>query len=121
MKKKINKFLSRSIDVLLTAYMMLSVTTMSYATGDPGMPTGVESILLEVVQILLTIAGLVCVGQLIIIGIKFLMASAEEKSNAKSALLPWLIGTIVCFGASWIGGAVINVLKIDKPVLEYGN
>ena len=46
-------------------------------------------------------------------------SSAVEKSQAKTALVPWLVGTVVAFGASWIGPAIINLLKIDKGPLDY--
>ena len=52
----------------------------------------------------------------------YVMSSANEKSNAKMALIPWLIGTIVCFGAATIGKFVINLISggnINKDVLEY--
>ena len=85
-------------------------------------PTGqedVEEILTEITQVLLVIAGLACAGKLVHIGILYMTSSAVDKSNAKSAVLPWLIGTIVCFGAAWIGGAIIGIFRIDTPVLGY--
>ena len=46
-------------------------------------------------------------------------SSAVEKSNAKAAVLPWIVGTIVCFGAGWIGPMIINMFKIGGDVLDY--
>ena len=46
-------------------------------------------------------------------------SSAVEKSNAKAAVLPWIVGTIVCFGAGWIGPMIINMFKIGVDVLDY--
>ncbi len=81
--------------------------------------SSVTTILVEVTQVLLVIAGGACVGKLIHIGILYVSATAADKSNAKTALLPWLIGTFVCFGAATIGPAVIGIFKVDKSVLEY--
>lgn len=116
MKRKLNKFLSN----LLTFAMIMAVLlpTGVFAGVDNGV---VDEILTEVVQILLTVAGCVCLGKLIHIGIIFLTAGAAEKSNAKMALVPWIVGTVVCFGASWIGGTIINIIGsgMDGDVLGY--
>lgn len=112
-KRKFNKFLSNVMTLLMI--IMMFMNTYVYATGEDV----VESVLLEVTEVLLTIAGLVCVGKLIHIGILYMTSSAAEKSNAKAAVLPWLIGTIVCFGAAWIGGTIIDIVRVDTPVLDY--
>ena len=112
-KKKINKFLS---NIMTFAMLFVMITNTSvFATGSDV----VNKILKEVTTVLLTIAGLVCTGKLIQIGILYMTSSAVDKSNAKSAVLPWLVGTIVCFGAAWIGGTIIDILRIEKGVLEY--
>ena len=51
----------------------------------------------------------------------YTMSSANEKSNAKMALIPWVVGAIVCFGAATIGGTVINIIGSGMPndVLGY--
>jgi len=81
----------------------------------------VDQILIDVTQVLLVLAGLVCLGKLIQIGIMYMTSSAVEKSNAKAALMPWLVGTIVAFGASWIGPTIINIITggVEKGPLEY--
>lgn len=112
-KRKFNRFLSNVMTLLML--IMMFMNTYVYATGN-GI---VDKVLTEVTEVLLVIAGLVCVGKLIHIGILYMTSSAAEKSNAKAAVLPWLIGTIVCFGAAWIGGTIISILKVDKPVLDY--
>ena len=113
-KRKINKFLSN----LITFIILFQMCSIVFAAE---MPPEVTEVLTEIIDVLLTVAGLVCVGKIIQIGIKFMTASAADKSNAKTALLPWLIGTIVCFGASWIGGAVIDLFGDlpQKDVLGY--
>lgn len=117
MRCKLNKLFSN----LLTLALIMSalLPTGVFAGVDNG--GEVDKILTEVVNILLVIAGCACLGKLIHIGIIFLTAGAAEKSNAKMALVPWLVGTIVCFGASWIGGTIINIIGKDMngDVLGY--
>ena len=111
-KKKLNQFISNFI--MFTFLFSAFVNNCVYATG-----TAADPILVNITEVLLVVAGLVCVGKIIHIGIKFMMTSVEEKSNAKMALLPWLVGTIVCFGAAWIGRTIISIFNIDKNVLDY--
>lgn len=112
--KKINKILSNIMTLAMVFMMSLNTYVFALEDGD------VKNILIEVTQVLLTIAGLVCVGKLIQIGIMYMMSSAVDKSNAKSAVLPWLVGTIVCFGAAWIGGTLITIFDTGKEnVLSY--
>lgn len=82
----------------------------------------VYGILEEVAQVLFVIAGLLCLGKLIQIGIMYMTSSAVEKSQAKSALMPWLAGTVIAFGASWIGPAIIKLIANgfeDQGPLDY--
>lgn len=103
---KVNNFISKILT--LTLGLTLFYNTYSFAVSDP-----VTEILTEVLQILLGLAGAICVGKLVHIGILYMTSSAAEKSNAKAAVLPWIIGTIVCFGAGWIGPMIINIFRID--------
>ena len=47
----------------------------------------------------------------IILGIKYMMASVEEKANVKESLTPYFIGCIVVFGAFGIWKLVINTFS----------
>ena len=47
----------------------------------------------------------------IILGIKYMMASVEEKANVKESLTPYFIGCIVGFGAFGIWKLVINTFS----------
>lgn len=113
-KKKMNKFLSN----LITFVFLIQMSSVVFAAE---IPDEVLDVLRDVLNVLLTVAGLVCVFKIVQIGIMFMTSSAADKSNAKTAILPWLIGTIVCFGADWVGGTVLgwfDKLK-GKNVLDY--
>lgn len=47
----------------------------------------------------------------IIIGIQFMVASAEDKAKVKEALVPYVIGCIVIFGAFTIWSTVVNIMQ----------
>lgn len=46
----------------------------------------------------------IAVGMLIYVGIKYVMASADEKANLKNSLIRYVIGAILIAGASAISG-----------------
>ena len=43
------------------------------------------------------------------IGIQFIVASAEDKAKMKEALVPYVVGCIVIFGAFTIWSVVVNI------------
>lgn len=47
----------------------------------------------------------------IILGITFMMASADDKAKVKEALVPYIIGCVVVFGAFGIWKIVINTFS----------
>lgn len=47
----------------------------------------------------------------LILGINFMMASAEDKAKVKEALMPYVIGCMVIFGAFGIWKLVINTFN----------
>lgn len=110
--KRVNNILTILINVF-TFY--ICINSIVYATG--GMNT-VNKILTDILKVLLGLGGAVCVGKLIHIGILYMTSSAVDKSNAKAAVFPWIVGTIVCFGADWIGPMIINLFKINGDVLD---
>ena len=96
----------------------------SARNGPVAIPEDVVITLTKVTRILLIIGSAVCIGKIIHIGILFVTSSAVDKSNAKQALFPWLIGAFICFGAATIGSAIINIFmgafgERVPNVLEY--
>lgn len=104
--KKFNRIMTILINVFTICVCLNNVV---WASGG-GMES-VNKILTEILTVLLGVGGAVCVAKLIHIGILYMTSSAVEKSNAKSAVLPWIIGTIVCFGAAWIGPLIIKLVN----------
>lgn len=97
-----------------TLFFLLFCTSTVFAGGEGAgagvtVPDDVVTTLTGITEILLLIGTAVCVGKIIHIGILYLTSTAIEKSNAKQALFPWILGTIICFGAATIGGAIIKI------------
>lgn len=47
----------------------------------------------------------------LVLGITFMMASAEDKAKVKEALMPYIVGCVVVFGAFGIWKIVINTFS----------
>ncbi len=73
--------------------------------------TGMKSVSDDIYNILLTIGIVTAVIIGAFLGVQFIIASAEEKAKVKEALVPYLIGCIVVFGAFSIWKVVLVALK----------
>ena len=60
------------------------------------------------IGILRTVGIVLSVIILMILGIKYMMGSAEEKAEYKKTLLPYIIGAALVFAASTIAGIVFQ-------------
>ena len=60
-------------------------------------------------NMLLGVAVMVAVVIAMVIGIQFMVASADEKAKVKESLLPFLVGCIVVFGAFTIWKIAVNI------------
>ena len=103
------------INIIFNGLLILSFTSSIVFADDVMVPEEVETTLQNITKILLLIGTAVCIGKVIHIGILYLTSTAMEKSMAKQAVLPWIIGTIVCFGAATIGGAIIELFVNQVP------
>ena len=65
----------------------------------------------KIVALIRNIAVIAGVILLSVIGIKFMMGSAEEKAEYKKSLLPLVIGIVVVMAASQIVTMIFNFVK----------
>lgn len=82
-----------------------------------------EGILGEIGRIIALIASFVCLAKVIQIGIMYMLSGAGNKSQAKSAILPWLIGTVICGAYVALGQPIIDAFRSagGTSVLNPGN
>ena len=62
--------------------------------------TNVKSVGGKIVGIIQVVGTIISVAMIIVLGIKYMMGSAEEKAAYKSTLLPYFIGAVLIFAAS---------------------
>lgn len=63
----------------------------------------------DIYNTLLAIAIMVAIIVGMVLGIQFMAASADEKAKVKEALMPYVVGCIVVFGAFTIWKVAVNI------------
>ena len=115
MKKivKITVPLTIILAMLATTIIGATITTNSITSnkdlGDAG--TKIESVGSRVLTTISNVGIVLSVVMLAIIGLKYMIGSAEERAEYKKTLFPYIIGAFLIFGAS-------TVAKIVKTVGE---
>lgn len=114
-----NKKFIKIVSILLMVMMLVSISVSSFAAGSMIQPNGVtatppktESISNvgnSIVGIIQTIGIIISVITLIVLGIKYMMGSAEEKAEYKKTLLPYVIGAALIFAASVFAQLLYNM------------
>ena len=114
--------------LLHIACILLMLATMSYTTVSmaaeksgvkPGaafneadaqsfQANGVQNIGSQIVKVVSTVGSIVSILVLVVLGIKYMMGSAEEKAEYKKTLLPYVIGAALVFAASGIATVIFN-------------
>lgn len=110
--KKFKKIVCVLIMITTMFFMLESV----YAAVNPNAFTGsnnydtnsISTLGNNIIQIVSVIGSIASVIVLIVLGLKYMMGSAEEKAEYKKTLLPYIIGAALVFAASSIAAAVFN-------------
>lgn len=58
-------------------------------------------------------ASIIAVIILIVLGVKYMMGSAEEKAEYKKTLLPYVIGAVFVFGAGLISSVLFGMAQTN--------
>ena len=111
MSKKTMKILT----IVATILLIVSIgTSMVYGVTSPldikaQEGAGVDQVKAlggKLMGVLQTVGVVIAVIILIVLGIKYMMGSAEEKAEYKKTMIPYLVGAILIFAASTIANVV---------------
>lgn len=113
MSKKTMKILTTIATILLIISMGTSIVAatsvggmeLSPNTDNTGDITTIGNKVMGIIQVVGTIAAVAIV---MVLGIKYMMGSAEEKSEYKKTMIPYIIGAILLFAATTIANAIYN-------------
>ena len=112
--KKLDKILSVFLIVLVLSTITLNVfaqfsldqVTSNKDLGDADATmTNIGSFILTLVT---NVGMILAVVVIAVLGVKYMMGSAEEKAEYKKTLIPYFVGAVLVFGASAIGRFVIT-------------
>ena len=79
--------------------------TASSASGD------IQKLGNRIIGVLQAVGIVVSVVVVIVLGIKYMMGSVEEKAEYKKTMIPYLVGAVLIFGASAIAKAVVAMTQ----------
>ena len=109
--------------IILISLTVISIGTSVFADAvegctDPGSLKGqavsgtdkITGIGNQLITIISTVGSVAAVIVLIVLGLKYMMGSAEEKAEYKKTLLPYVIGAVMIFAASTIAGVLYGFL-----------
>ena len=106
---------TKIISVMLLIVMALaSVANVAFALtpgdikGDANDNSGIQTVGQKIMGIINTVGVVVAVVVLMVLGIKYMMGSAEEKAEYKKTMIPYLIGAVLIFAATTIANAIYN-------------
>ena len=106
--KKIVKILP----ILLLVVMLSSAVSVVFAAPtDPSTLKGTrteqfDSMGNKIIGMVQAVGSIASVLVLVVLGIKYMMGSAEEKAEYKKTMIPYVIGAVLVFAAANIAGVV---------------
>ena len=122
MTTKMNKII-KIVSLLMIVVTVVSLTSTVFAdtkygpdqwdidSGDNIETEGLVGWVASIMKVVAIVGSGVAVIALIILGIKYMMGSVEEKAEYKKTLMPYVVGALMVFGASAIVGFLANVIE----------
>lgn len=117
--------MKKTSKILVTLCIILAIVTMSvisfaggeggeitprdFSTGSVAATSGIKALGGQIIGVVRTVGVLVAVVILLVLGIKYMMGSAEEKADYKKSMIPYLVGAVLIFAASTITGIVYDM------------
>ena len=116
MKKGTKMIFSTIMIIMMVILTVAPVFDATAGAVDPKNLTGsnstntttMQNIGNQIITVVSVAGSIVSVIVLIVLGIKYMMGSAEEKAEYKKTLMPYIIGAALVFAASAIAGIVFN-------------
>ena len=82
------------------------------ASTSPDAETAISGFAGKIMGLIRNVGIVAAVILLMVIGLKYLTGSVEEKADYKKSLMPYVVGIVVLFGASAIAQFIIGFAKL---------
>lgn len=117
MKKILLKMVSVSLIMLFLFSLLCNSLASDVIRSDltPALPGGskeLESATSKVIGAMMWIGYACAIGMVVFIGIKYIIASADEKASLKGMLVKVIIGSLIIVGSLMITNAVISLMSV---------
>lgn len=109
------------LTVLLLAILMITFATSVFAAGDEidlstlkptyGDSTGLTEKASKIMGLIRNVAIIASVIIIMILGVKYMLGSVEEKADYKKSFMPLIIGIILVVSATTIASFIFNMAK----------
>lgn len=114
MKKNIFSFFTLLMIIVLFTFSCANAVDsyLPSTTIGPGINGGdgtAEAIAVKIIGSLMWAGFVIAIGMIIFIGIKYVMASADERASMKGMLVKIIIGSLIIAGSTAIVNAVISI------------
>lgn len=107
--------MKKVLSIVILVAMLLTIASNFVLAIDPSEikpdtsnATTVKTLGEQVIGIIQVVGSIVAVAVLVVLGIKYMMGSTEEKAEYKKTLIPYIIGAVLIFAASNIAGMVYS-------------
>lgn len=111
------------LTVLCIVLMIVSISVVSYgSTADPAKTTldalngkahvdaaGLQGFGNSVITVIRVVGMTIAVIILLVLGIKYMMGSAEEKADYKKSMIPYIVGAVLLFSATALVGFIYDI------------
>lgn len=105
--------MKKIMSVLMAVAMLFMMCTavFAYSGINPSVsaPSGAGTTAGTIIGVMQWFGYAIAVGMLVYIGIKYIMASANEKADLKNALIKYVIGAVIIVFAVSIAGWVFSL------------
>ena len=109
-KKLLYRVLNFSLPLTVLNTISFASDSVSSAISNLNGGEGVYGTIGEIMSILLWLGFAIAIAKMMQIGVMFIIGGGSGKSNAKNALIPWVIGAMVCALFGTIGPFIINAI-----------
>lgn len=117
MKKQVK--IITTILIILTilcslANIVFGTTIISSLSGDKTSTitsTGMTNLGAKIIGTIQVVGIIIAVVVLLVLGIKYMIGSAEEKAEYKKTMMPYVVGALLIFAASTIVNILYNVIS----------
>ena len=113
MNKKTMKNLMKALYMLIIMIMLVSMITPVFAfsspsgvTADAGSKNTFDTPMKKIMGLVQGIGIGVAVIILVVLGIKYMVGSSEERAEYKKTFIPYIVGAILIGGAATIANAI---------------